>query len=67
VLSKLITHLPDQQRAKTYLKYCHCATGGSDMNEDIQKIKESTLVLVGTVGRIRELSQHMDQNWLKKV
>jgi superfamily II DNA/RNA helicase len=37
------------------------------MTTDIEKLKDSTIVFVGTVGRIRELSEHMDQNWLKKV
>ncbi len=37
------------------------------MATDIEKLKESTIVFVGTIGRIRELSEHMDQNWLKKV
>lgn len=37
------------------------------MTSDIEKLKEETVVFVGTVGRIRELGEHMDQNWLKKV
>lgn len=37
------------------------------MTADIEKLKDSTIVFVGTIGRIRELSEHMDQNWLKKV
>lgn len=37
------------------------------MEEDLKKLREGVLVLVGTVGRLRELGEHLDQNWLKKV
>ncbi len=37
------------------------------MHADVAKLKESTIAFVGTIGRIRQLAEHMDQNWLKKV
>lgn len=37
------------------------------MQEDLRVLKEGVFVLVGTVGRLRELGEHLEQNWLKKV
>jgi superfamily II DNA/RNA helicase len=42
-------------------------TGGSELEEDLARIKEGVYVLVGTVGRLREINQQMEQDWLKKV
>jgi superfamily II DNA/RNA helicase len=53
VLLKLLRALPDQKKVSNYEKYCHCVTGGNDLQEDISKVRGKTIVLMGTVGRIR--------------
>jgi superfamily II DNA/RNA helicase len=67
VLKKLLDHLPDKIRATQYLSYVKCATGGNELKVDIGEVSENTVVLIGTIGRIRELSNHFDGSWLKKV
>jgi superfamily II DNA/RNA helicase len=53
VLLKLLNKLPDKERSIQAQRYCYCATGGSELEVDLAKIKEGICVLVGTVGRIR--------------
>jgi superfamily II DNA/RNA helicase len=50
---KLLNKLPDKERSIQAQRYCYCATGGSELEVDLAKIKEGICVLVGTVGRIR--------------
>lgn len=66
-MTKLLKQLPDKKRSQVFLKYCHCATGGSEIDVDLQKIKQGVYVLMGTVGRLREIGQKYEQDWLKKV
>ncbi len=51
--------LPNQERSEAYKKYCLCATGGSELDEDINKINEGVYVVFGTVGRLREIGQQV--------
>jgi superfamily II DNA/RNA helicase len=53
----MLKQLPDKKRSQIFSKYCHCATGGSELEEDLQKIKDGVYVLMGTVGRLREIGQ----------
>ncbi len=66
-LQRLLDHLPNQERRQAYKKYCLCATGGTQLDEDIKSINNGVYVLFGTVGRLREIGQQVGQNWLKKV
>jgi superfamily II DNA/RNA helicase len=55
----LLNELPNKERSQVYKRFCHCATGGSELEEDIKKIQEGVYVLMGTVGRLREIGQQM--------
>jgi superfamily II DNA/RNA helicase len=46
-----------------------CATGGKAVQEDIDRCEKSVLVLIGTVGRVREILSHSQdhQKYLRKV
>lgn len=66
-MQKLLKGLEDQTRAEKYLEHLKCATGGNELKDDIKEIEGKALVLVGTVGRLKELAGHFEQNWLKKV
>lgn len=66
VAKKLLESLPDKDRGKLYLSYLKCATGGNELKFDIAEA-DKAYVLIGTVGRIKEIASHYDANWLKKV
>jgi superfamily II DNA/RNA helicase len=55
--------------ASPYAELVICATGGRPLQEDLQRCEQSVLVLIGTVGRVREIitySQEL-QRYLRQV
>lgn len=65
-MKKLLENLPDKERGREYLTHVKCVTGGNDLKFDIEETSKA-MVLIGTVGRIKEVASHYDSTWLKKV
>lgn len=58
-----------QHMKSPFEEYAICTTGGKSVEEDLEKCQKSVLVMIGTVGRVKELITHSQdlQRYLREV